>query len=88
MSTLAVWKYRTADGVETASADVGIDEDFIAEVKQKVTPGTSALFLLTLDEVPSRISESLPGGGAELLHGNLDAEREAGLREVFGDEAE
>ncbi|MFE6042634.1 DUF1269 domain-containing protein [Streptomyces sp. NPDC056452] len=69
-------------------ADVGIDDDFIAEVKQKVTPGTSALFLLTMNEVPSRIGESLPGGGAELLHSNLDAEREAKLRDIFGDEAE
>ncbi|MEU1125607.1 DUF1269 domain-containing protein [Streptomyces sp. NPDC005899] len=69
-------------------ADVGIDDDFIAEVKQKVTPGTSALFLLTRDEVPSRIGESLPGGGAELLHSNLDTEREARLRDIFGDDAE
>ena len=53
-----------------------------------MTPGTSALFLLTLGEVPSRISESLPGDGGELLHSNLDAEREARLREIFGDEAE
>lgn len=69
-------------------ADIGIDDEFIAEVKEKVTPGTSALFLLTMDEVPSRISESLPGDGAELLHSNLDTEREAKLREIFGDEAE
>ncbi|XCM33915.1 DUF1269 domain-containing protein [Streptomyces parvus] len=34
-------------------ADVGIDDDFIAEVKEKVTPGTSALFLLTMNEGPS-----------------------------------
>ncbi|KQX91558.1 MULTISPECIES: DUF1269 domain-containing protein [Streptomyces] len=69
-------------------ADVGIDDDFIAEVKEKVTPGTSALFLMTMDEVPSRISESLPGGGAELLHSNLDTGREAKLRDIFGDDAE
>ncbi|MGW0787817.1 DUF1269 domain-containing protein [Streptomyces sp. NPDC002911] len=69
-------------------ADAGIDDVFIAEVKQKVTLGTSALFLLTPDEAPSRVSESLPGGGAELSHSNLDAERDAERREIFGDEAE
>ncbi|WP_405392883.1 DUF1269 domain-containing protein [Streptomyces sp. NBC_01102] len=69
-------------------ADVGIDDEFIAEVKQKVTPGTSALFLLTTDEVASRIGESLPGGGAELLHSNLRTEHEAKLRDMFGDDAE
>ncbi|QNE78866.1 DUF1269 domain-containing protein [Streptomyces finlayi] len=69
-------------------ADIGIDDDFIAEVKQRVTPGTSALFLLTRDEVPDRISDLLPGGGAELLHSNLDTEREARLRDIFGDDTE
>ncbi|MFC9246133.1 DUF1269 domain-containing protein [Streptomyces sp. NPDC057136] len=69
-------------------ADIGIDDEFIAEVKQQVTPGTSALFLLTRDEVPDRISDSLPGGGAELLHSNLDTVREAKLRDIFGDDAE
>ncbi len=68
-------------------ADIGIDDDFIAEVKEKVTPGTSALFLLSMDEVPERIAARLPGDGAELLHSNLDTEREARLRDVFGDEA-
>ena len=28
-------------------ADVGIDDDFIRQVREKVTPGTSALFALT-----------------------------------------
>ena len=32
-------------------ADAGIDDDFIDAVKQKVTPGTSALFLLSSDAV-------------------------------------
>lgn len=68
-------------------ADVGIDDDFIAEVKEKITPGTSALFLLTMNEVPDRISEALPGGGAELLHSNLDTLSEQRLRDVFGDDA-
>ncbi|MCX5345636.1 DUF1269 domain-containing protein [Streptomyces atratus] len=68
-------------------ADVGIDDDFIAEVKEKVTPGTSALFLLTMNEVPDRISDALPDGGAELLHSNLDTQSEARLREIFGEDA-
>ncbi|MFF1650415.1 DUF1269 domain-containing protein [Streptomyces sp. NPDC058240] len=52
-----------------------------------MTPGTSALFLLTTNEVPDRIGDALPDGGAELLHSNLDARSEERLREVFGDEA-
>jgi uncharacterized membrane protein len=33
----------------TSIIDMGISDEFIDEVKQKVTPGTSALFLLTDD---------------------------------------
>ncbi|MFE5091795.1 DUF1269 domain-containing protein [Streptomyces sp. NPDC056638] len=68
-------------------ADVGIDDDFIAEVKEKVTPGTSALFLLTMNEVPERISDAMPDGGAELRHSNLDTQSEARLCEIFGEDA-
>ncbi|MEU1433953.1 DUF1269 domain-containing protein [Streptomyces sp. NPDC005786] len=68
-------------------ADVGIDDDLFAEVKEKVAPGTSALYLLTMNEVPDRIGEALPGGGAELLHGNLDTRSEERLRDVFGEDA-
>ncbi|MGW0858972.1 DUF1269 domain-containing protein [Streptomyces sp. NPDC002690] len=69
-------------------ADVGIDDDFIDEVKGQVTPGTSALFLLTVDEVTDRIGAALPGGGAELLHSNLDAASEERLRSVFAEDVE
>ncbi|WP_308315458.1 DUF1269 domain-containing protein [Streptomyces sp. ISL-100] len=65
--------------------DIGIDDDFIKEVKQKVTPGTSALFLMTMGANTERVSEALPGHTAELLHSNLDAETERKLREVFSE---
>jgi uncharacterized membrane protein len=64
-------------------ADVGIDDDFIEQVKSEVTPGTSALFLLSQDEVADRIRAALPGGHAQLVHSNLGAEQETKLREVF-----
>ena len=36
-------------------ADVGISKEFIEQVKAKVTPGTSALFLLAQDTVEDRV---------------------------------
>ncbi|GGX17469.1 DUF1269 domain-containing protein [Streptomyces chryseus] len=63
--------------------DVGIDDDFIEQVKAKVTPGTSALFLLSRDAVTDRVRDAFPVGHAELVHSNLDHEAEARLREVF-----
>ncbi len=67
-------------------ADAGIDDDFIDSVKAKVTPGTSALFLLSSDGVIDKIKESFTGVEAELIHTNLSGEDEAKLRDAFADE--
>ena len=41
-------------------ADVGIDDDFIRQVREKVTPGTSALFALTSGATaPDRVIDEL-----------------------------
>ncbi|MFR9798154.1 DUF1269 domain-containing protein [Streptomyces sp. MS06] len=66
-------------------ADVGIDDDFIDSVKSEVTPGTSALFLLSRDAVVERVKEAFPGGHAQLIQSNLDGEQESKLREVFAE---
>ncbi len=66
--------------------DVGIDDDFIASVREKVTPGTSALFLLSSDEVPDRIQQALDGVEMELITTNLGIEDEEQLREMLADE--
>lgn len=64
--------------------DIGIDDDFIDQVKQEVTPGTSALFLLSRDAVTDRVRAAFPDtGNAELVHSNLDADSEAQLRKIF-----
>jgi uncharacterized membrane protein len=63
--------------------DVGIDDDFIKEVRDKVTPGTSALFALTSAGVPDKVVEAFHGVQGELLHTNLSDEQEKQLREVF-----
>lgn len=67
-------------------ADAGIDDEFINSVKAKVTPGTSALFLLSSDAVLDRVKEAFAGVHAELIHTNLSNEDEAKLREVFAED--
>ena len=69
-------------GLTGSMSDVGIDDTFIDSVKQRVTPGTSALFLLSSDAVIDRIKGEFPNHG-ELIASNLSAEEEAKLREVF-----
>jgi len=76
-----------AVGALTGSmTDVGIDDNFINSVKQRVTPGTSALFLLTSDAVVERVKEGMAGATGELIASNLSADQEAKLREVFAEE--
>jgi len=73
-----------AVGALTASlTDVGIDDDFIKKVRDKVTPGTSALFAMTQDAVTDRVIDAFRGTRAELVSTNLSADQEAKLREAF-----
>lgn len=67
-------------------ADVGISDSFIRDVREKVTPGTSALFLLSSDAVMDRVGERFSDSDAELISTNLSSEQEAKLREAFSEE--
>jgi uncharacterized membrane protein len=69
-------------------SDVGIDDQFIKEVREKITPGTSAVFLMTQNAVEDKVRDELSSvkGHVELLHTNLTNEQEAKLREAFADE--
>ena len=65
--------------------DFGIDDDFIDGVRDKVTPGTSALFLLSSGAVVDKIHEQVDLSHAELLSTNLSVEDEQALREAFAE---
>lgn len=67
--------------------DVGIDDGFINRVRDSVTPGTSALFVMSSDAVTDKVHAAFTGGEApELLFTNLSSEQESALREVFGEQ--
>jgi len=67
-------------------ADFGIDDEFIKDVREKVTEGTSALFILSGASTEDKISEAFAGTKMELIKSNLSDEQEAELRKHFGDE--
>ena len=64
-------------------SDIGISDSFIKSVRDQVTPGTSALFLLSSDAVIDRVRDEFTGNQAELISTNLSSEQEAKLREAF-----
>ena len=75
-----------AVGALSASfADVGIDDNFIKEVREKVTPGTSALFLMSSGAVLDRVSEAFKGQSFELIASNLSTDQEERLKAYFGE---
>lgn len=65
-------------------ADVGISDDFIKEVREKVTEGTSALFALTSGATaPDKVIDELKQYDFEIISTNLPEEQEKQLREAF-----
>ena len=66
--------------------DYGIDDNFIKETREKVTEGTSALFLLTSDAVQDKVLEELKEFDFELIASNLTKEQEEALMSAFAEE--
>ncbi len=67
-------------------ADYGIGREFIEEVRSKVTPGTSAAFLLTSEAVTDRVIDAVKVRfpSIELIASNLSRDQEEKLRTEFG----
>src|SRR5215203_5982522 len=70
-------------GMSGALADIGIDDDFVNEVRENVTEGTSALFLLSRGAVVDRVAEEVKGLDFAIIETNLPKEQEEKLREAF-----
>lgn len=74
-----------AGGLSGHFADYGIGNDFIDEVRSKVTPGTSALFLLTGQVTVDKVAAAAKQAGlqGELIQSNLSSADEAKLKEAY-----
>jgi uncharacterized membrane protein len=66
-------------------ADYGIDDNFIKQTRDKVTEGTSALFLLTSGAVMDKLADAVKGQQFEIISTNLPKEQEDQLRAAFGE---
>lgn len=67
-------------------SDYGIDDKFIDSVKEKVTPGTSALFLLTTAANLDQVVVAVKGMRFEIIQTNLTQEQEDQLSAAFAQE--
>ncbi len=66
--------------------DYGIDDNFIKQTREKVTEGTSALFLLTSGAVQDKVVEALKDQTFEIIMTNLPKAQEDELRAAFAAE--
>jgi uncharacterized membrane protein len=64
-------------------SDYGIDDNFIKQMRDKVSEGTSALFLLTSGAVMDKVVDAVKGMDFELISTNLSKEEEDKLRAAF-----
>ena len=64
-------------------ANFGISDKFIKQVREQVTEGTSALFLMTQKAVMDQVVERLKSHEFELIATDLDPEQETMLRDAF-----
>lgn len=67
--------------------DIGIDDGFMKEMGEKLTPGTSALFVLVRKSTPDRVLPELRELGGQVFHTSLSREQEDKLREALEGEA-
>src|SRR5215212_7712959 len=65
-----------AGALSGALTDVGINDDFIKKTRDEITPGTSALFVMSRDAVLDKVKAAFPGERPELLFTNLSDEQE------------
>ncbi|MGX7678984.1 DUF1269 domain-containing protein [Jatrophihabitans sp. DSM 45814] len=66
-------------------SDVGIDDEFIKNVRSEVTPGTSALFVMTGNAVMDKVHDAFGGQQPTLIFTNLSEEQDKALRGAFAD---
>ena len=74
-----------AGAIGGSLADVGIDDEFIASVRKEITPGTSALFVVSSDAVLDKVRAAVAGQSPQLIRTSLSTDEETKLRDVFGD---
>jgi uncharacterized membrane protein len=65
------------------ASDYGINDEFMKELGEKLTPGTSAVFLLVHDAKPDRLIDRLKRFHGEIIHTSLSTEDEARLKNAF-----
>jgi len=69
--------------IRTEVTSPGIDDHFVRQLRERLTPGTSALFALTSDVDLDEVLHTFPQGDGELLFTDLSDEAAEHLRDLM-----
>jgi uncharacterized membrane protein len=65
-------------------ADVGVNDDFMKTLGEKLTPGSAALIVLTQSNAPDKVLERVAKYGGEVIQTSLSEDQEQHLRSALG----
>jgi uncharacterized membrane protein len=68
-------------------ADFGVEDDFVKRVRDTVTPGTSALFVIGDCHAVDRVAVAIADVDVAMLRSDLSHEQTVHLRDALGDES-
>jgi uncharacterized membrane protein len=66
-----------------AITDIGVDDEFMKQLGETLTPGTSALFVLVKKATPDKVLAEVAPYGGRVLQTSLSKAEEDQLREVL-----
>jgi uncharacterized membrane protein len=88
LTPLAGPTFGAAAGALAGSlSDFGVEDHFVRDVRAAVTPGTSAVFVVSTATSAERLAGALATLEVQTLSSRLSPEQEQRLREALGDEA-
>ncbi len=67
--------------------DLGIDDDFMKQVGDTLTPGSSAIFLLVHDNITDKVLEDVKGLGGTVINTSLSSDQEQQLQKALSEKA-
>lgn len=66
-----------------ALSDIGVDDNFMKELGETLTPGTSALFILVRKVTPDKVLDEVSKYGGKVLRTSLNKDDEQQLQAVL-----
>ncbi len=69
-------------------ADVGVDDKFMKQLGERLTPGSAALIMLGHSDVRDRVIQRVSQYGGEVIQTSLSDEAEQQLREALAEPAQ